>query len=226
MLALVGDVAGAQTRDDSAPLAADDSAPVVADDPAPVAAAQARVPTDDLALALERATYLFDPVVYLGASRELLTAVFEGVCAAHYLIPPEDGLDWGLGIGCLLGATTLAVMSMRQFRRPRSERVAHERLAAFRAEGPRLSEERVHHYEDWLREGAERGRRRRLVGGVYGVLNFVATVVLGVLVGRDRIPRNGGVAIASGTFAIGVLGVANFGVRSADEKAWERFLRE
>jgi len=175
-----------------------------------------------LGLALERSTYLFDPVIFLSASRELLTAVFEGVCAAHYLIPPEDGLDWGLGIGCLLGAGTLAVMSMRQFRSPRSERDARERWAAFQA-APDASPDELDRFEGMLADAARRGRRRRLIGGVYGILNFVATVVLGVLVGRDRIPRTGGIAVASGTFAIGVLGVANFGIRTADERAWHDY---
>lgn len=174
---------------------------------------------DRLELALDRAANRFDPVVYLSAQRAMLVALFEGICAFQFLVPPDDRLELGLGLGCLVGAATLTYVAWRGFRRPRSVREARERLVRFR-DARAAGAVDLDAFEAELAGAAARDLRKRRFAGVFGVLNLVATVVLSVLTARDRVDRNPTVAIATGTAAVGILGVTALFVEGASERAF------
>ncbi|MEM9072790.1 MAG: hypothetical protein AAGE52_30065 [Myxococcota bacterium] len=177
---------------------------------------------DRLEEALTRSAVRFDAVSYLSAQRSMLVALFEGVCAVGFLVPPsDDGVEVGLGVGCLLGAAVLTYRAFREFSNPRAVATARDRLARFHA--ARAAGESLEGFEEELAAGARRGLRKRRFAGVFGILNFVATVVLSALIGTDHIDRNTGAIIASGTAAVGVLGVTAFFVESPDELAWRLY---
>ena len=142
-----------------------------------------------------------------------------------FLLPPSDEtLEVVVGSGCLLGAATLAFMTYRGFARPRAGRDAQARLERFidaRERG--LTLEDVESLEADLRRGARKDRRRRWVGFVYGMLNLAATATLAGLTARDRIGRTPGTVIATGTAAVGVLGISSVFVEGSSEYAWNRF---
>ncbi|MEM7609809.1 MAG: hypothetical protein AAF411_31065, partial [Myxococcota bacterium] len=152
---------------------------------APSLLAPEEAPPTHLALeaALRLPTYDFDAVSFISSSRSLVTAVLETYCAAGLLTPDEEGaetLDIVLGVGCLLGATTLYITGIRRLVRPVEERRAIERLARFDAlvaEGA-LGDAEVRVFEGELRAAARRDRRRRIFEIVFGGANLVATALL------------------------------------------------
>ena len=175
--------------------------------------------------ALRTAAHRFDPVSYLAAQRSMLVAVFEAYCAVGFLVPPSDeSWEVAIGAGCLLGAATLAFMTYRGFARPRAGRDAQERLERFLDARERgLTAHDVDLLEADLRRGARKDRRRRWIGFAYGMLNLAATATLAGLTARDRIGRTPGTVIATGTAAVGVLGVSSVFVEGSSEHAWNRF---
>jgi len=186
----------------------------------PLAYAEVSEPAAEerLELALVRADGRFDPVRYLSVQRSLLVAIFESYCALGFLLPPsESRLEIGLGIGCLAGVLTTSIMAWRQIARPSTD--VHDRLAEFRVARAEGAEDLIPRFEAGLRAQARRDRRKRYVGGVLGILNLVATGVLATLVARGHLARNTGTAIATGTGAVAVFGLADFFVRSPSEQA-------
>ncbi|MEO0323815.1 MAG: hypothetical protein AAF447_12720 [Myxococcota bacterium] len=174
--------------------------------------------------ALARAAYRLDPPQLLAAERSLLTAVYESYCAVDLLIPRQEGyrtVDVVLGVGCALGAAALYVASIRRFRLARDAPEAMGLLRSYQAtlrQGP-LLESLLHSTETRLRDMARRGRRRRLIEGVFGIANFVASATLSGLTARDRIDREVGVVVATGTASIGVISLASWFTRSSAEQA-------
>ena len=55
------------------------------------------------------------------------------------------------------------------------------------------------------------------------MLNLAATATLAGLTARDRIGRTPGTVIATGTAAVGVLGISSVFVEGSSEYAWNRF---
>lgn len=180
---------------------------------------------DRLESALRTAAHRFDPVSYLAAQRSMLVAVFEAYCAVGFLVPPsDDNVEIAVGAGCLVGAATLAFMTYRGFARPRAGRDARERLERFidaRERG--ITGADLDSLEADLRAGARKDRRRRWIGFAYGVLNLAATATLAGLTARDRIGRTPGTVIATGTGAVGVLGISSVFLEGSSEYAWNRF---
>lgn len=178
-----------------------------------------------LSSALRTAAHRFDPVSYLAAQRSMLVAVFEAYCAVGFLLPPSDeNYEVALGAGCLIGAATLAYMTYRGFSRPRAGRDAQDRLERFiDAREGGLTEDDLDAFEGELRAGARKDRRRRWIGFVYGMLNLAATATLAGLTARDQIGRTPGTVIASGTAAVGVLGISSVFLEGSSEYAWNRF---
>jgi len=174
-----------------------------------------------LELAMRQADQQFDAVSFLGAQRSLLMGVFETYCAAELLIPPEtgfSGLEFGLGLGCLVGATTLWVMGIRRLLHPKEGEHAHERLVGYYRDR-RAGSVDLDALEADLRASARRDRRRRWVRFSLGVLELAASATLAGLTARDRIERSSGSAIAIGTAVIAVLGLAHAFLRSPAERA-------
>ncbi|MBX3246249.1 MAG: hypothetical protein KF901_03625 [Myxococcales bacterium] len=180
---------------------------------------------DRLAYSLEYAALAFDPVSFLAAQRALVVAVFEAYCAFDHLLERNPStVDLVLGVGCLVGAATLAVIAYRGFARPRGPRDARQNyddFVAARAAG--LTPTAFEASERALEAAAARDRRRRIFGGVFGALNLVATAVLIGFTARSRIDTHLGAAIATGTTAVGGLGLAAIFVRSPSERAWRRY---
>ncbi|MCA9612079.1 MAG: hypothetical protein KC586_04890, partial [Myxococcales bacterium] len=185
----------------------------------------ASLPQDDrperLELALRHAAFAFDGPSFLSAQRAALVAVFEAYCGFGNLLQNQPSrLEIGIGIGCLVGAATLTYVAFRGFVRPRGPAEAHaryERFYAARREG--LTFDELAATEAALETAARADRRRRLVGGIFGFLNFVAAGVLITLVARDSLDSRVGTSIATGTAVVGVLGVTALAIRGPSERA-------
>lgn len=177
-----------------------------------------------LEASLRVAALEFDAVSFIGAQRTLLMGVFETYCAVEFLIPPEEGfraLDFVLGIGCLIGASTLYVMGIRRLLYPKAGTEAHERLVQFYTDR-RAGSIDLDAYEDALFEAARHDRRRRWVRFSLGVLELAGAATVAGLTGRDKIDTTAGVSIAVGTTIIAILGLVNAGLRSPAERAAEQ----
>ncbi len=177
-----------------------------------------------LEASLRVAALEFDAVSFLGAQRTLLMGVFETYCAVEFLIPPEDGLralDFVLGLGCLIGASTLYVMGIRRLLYPKEGTASHERLVQFYTDR-RAGSIDLDAHEDALFEAARHDRRRRWVRFSLGVLELAAAATVAGLTGRDKIDTTAGVSIAVGTTIIAILGLVNAGLRSPAERAAEQ----
>lgn len=204
------------------------SAPVLAQEPAePTVAAEEPERSErerSLEASLRMASLDFDGVSFLGAQRSILTGIFETYCAVELLIPPEEGfrtLDFVLGLGCLLGATTSLVMGIRRLLHPTEGTRSHERLVQFYTDR-RAGDLDVDRYEEALFDAARRDRRRRWVRFSLGVLELGAAATVAGLTGRDRIDRTTGASIAIGTTIIAIMGLVNAWMRSPAERAAER----
>jgi len=202
----------------------------VADVGEPATAEVATVPPEpsrrelSLEASLRVAALEFDAVSFLGAQRTLLMGVFETYCAAEFLIPPEGGyraVDLVLGIGCLIGASTLYVMGIRRLLHPKEGTASHERLVQFYTDR-RAGSVDFDAYEEALFEAASRDRRRRWVRFSLGVLELAGAATVAGLTGRERIDRTAGASIAIGTTIIAILGLVNAGLRSPAERAAEQ----
>lgn len=185
---------------------------------------------DRLELALSESVAL-DGVRLIAATRAALTAVFETYCAAEFLIPPEGGYsteDYVLGIGCLIGATTLYVTAARQFRRVRERPEARDRFRRFRAARRALAEgdaggELLAEFEAELADAARLGRRDRWIGVGFGAFSLIGTAVLVGLGARGIIERNAAASIATGTASVGILSFATIWLESPAERASRRY---
>jgi hypothetical protein len=123
-----------------------------------------------------------------------------------------------LGVGCLIGATSLFILGARRLR-PSDEHDA--RLARFRA--ARASGFRDASPADFaaeLKRAARTGRRRRRTGIAFGFLNLGATVVLSTLASQGVIGRETGGTIAAGTTLIGLISLAALFVEGPAEEAY------
>jgi len=177
-----------------------------------------------LEASLRLASNDFDGVSFLGAQRTILMGIFETYCAVELLIPPAEGfrtLDFVLGLGCLLGASTLYVMGIRRLLSPKEGTRSHERLVQFYTDRQSGSVD-LERYEQALFEAARRDRRRRWVRFSLGVLELGAAATVAGLTGRDRIERTTGTSIAIGTTIIAIMGLVHAWMRSPAERAVER----
>ncbi len=177
-----------------------------------------------LETSLRMASLEFDGVSFIGAQRTLLMGIFETYCAVELLIPPEAGfrtLDFVLGLGCLIGASTLYVMGIRRLLRPKEGTRSHERLVQFYTDR-RAGSVDLDRYEQALFAAARRDHRRRWVRFALGVLELAAAATVAGLTARDHIDRATGTSIAMGTTIIAIMGLANAGMRSPAERAAER----
>ena len=178
-----------------------------------------------LEVALRHAAYAFDAPSFLAAQRAALVAVFEAYCGFGNVLQNErTTVELVVGIGCFVGAATLTYVAFRNFVRPSAPAAAlarYERFYGARREG--LTFEELESTELALERAARGDRRRRLVGGVLGMLNFVATAVLAGLVARDRLDSRVGTSIATGTAVVGVLGVTALTIRGPSERALHEY---
>lgn len=178
-----------------------------------------------LEVALRHAAYSFDAPSFLAAQRAALVAVFEAYCGFGNVLQNErTTVELVVGIGCFVGAATLTYVAFRNFVRPSAPAAAlarYERFYDARREG--LTFEELESTELALERAARGDRRRRLVGGVLGMLNFVATAVLAGLVARDRLDSRVGTSIATGTAVVGVLGVTALTIRGPSERALHEY---
>jgi hypothetical protein len=185
---------------------------------------QLSVREQSLETSLRMASVEFDGVSFLGAQRTILMGIFETYCAVELLIPPEEGfrtLDFVLGLGCLLGASTLYVMGIRRLLSPKEGTESHDRLVQFYTDR-REGDVDLDGYEEALFDAARRDRRRRWVRFSLGVLELGAAATVAGLTGRDRIDRTTGTSIAIGTTIIAIMGLVNAWMRSPAERAAER----
>jgi len=177
-----------------------------------------------LEASLRVAALEFDAVSFLGSQRTILMGIFETYCAVELLIPPEEGfrtLDFVLGLGCLVGASTLLVMGIRRLLYPKEGVDSHERLVQFYRDR-RAGHVELAAYEEALFDAARRDRRRRWVRFSLGVLELGAAATVAGLTGRDRIERTAGASIAIGTAIIAILGLVHAALRSPAERAAEQ----
>lgn len=201
--------------------------PALAQDGAEAAAVEETalsVREQSLETSLRMASIDFDGVSFLGAQRSILTGIFETYCAVELLIPPKEGfraVDFVLGLGCLLGASTSLVMGIRRLVSPKEGTRSHERLVQFYRDRQSGSVD-LDRYEEALFDAARRDRRRRWVRFSLGVLELGAAATVAGLTARDRIDRTSGTSIVIGTTIIAIMGLVQAAMRSSAERAAER----
>ena len=204
-------------------------APAPTEVPAP-APADAQAPAEAtpgpreaaLEQALRFSAHTFDAVSFLAAERNLITGIFESYCAARLLAPPADALDIGLGVGCLVGATTLLVLGIRGLVRPRGPEKAQDRLMRFYT-ARRDGDLDLDHFEAELAAAAVRARRRRWVTFALGVAELAATAVVATFTARGDFQRSAGTTVAVATGIIGVMGITNAFIEAPVERAWTSY---
>ncbi len=196
------------------------------------AAAQAQSPDPEaLELALRIPMERFDAIQFINAARGATTGVYEIYCGVDYLIPDPgtDGVqagDVGLGIGCLVGATALLVMTGFRIAAMSDDSEGWDRLRRFRAaRADGLTHEELHVFERELAEEASTSRLRRGFSIGLGVALVIASSIMIGLTAAGEIDGSAGTSIAVGTASMGLMSLIAAFVDTPAEAA-ERAFRE
>jgi hypothetical protein len=186
---------------------------------------------EGLELALRIPMERFDGVQFINAARGATTAVFEIYCGIGFLIPdPEDdglsGADLGLGLGCLVGATALLVMTGLRVAAMGDDSEGWDRLRRFRAAtGDGLTTSEIRAFEMELESEASAARFRRGISIALGVALVIASgLLIGFTASGDLEPTTG-TTIAAGTGVVGLASLIPAFLDSPAEAA-ERAFRE
>jgi hypothetical protein len=173
----------------------------------------------------------FDAIQFINAARGATTAVYELYCGVGMLIPdPEDdglqGEDAALGIGCLVGATTLLVMTGFRIASMGDDSDGWDRLRRFReAQEDGLSDSEVRVFEAELADEASSARLRRGLSIGLGIALVIASGILIGFTASGDLDGVTGTTIAAGTGVVGVMSLIPAFLDSPAEAA-ERAFRE
>jgi len=192
-------------------------------------AAQDSPDVEALELALKIPMERFDTIQFINAARGATTGVYEVYCGLGFLIPdPEDdgvsGVDLALGIGCLVGATTLFVMTGMRIASMGDHSDGWSRLRRFReAQADGLSQQELLVFERELADEASAARLRRGMSiGLGAALLVACGLLIGFTATGDIDPVTGTI-IAAGTGVVGVMSLIPIFLDSPAEAAERAF---
>ncbi|MBW2464113.1 MAG: hypothetical protein JRH11_20860 [Deltaproteobacteria bacterium] len=166
---------------------------------------------DALASAIKIPLTHFDSVQFINASRGAITAVYELYCAAGMFIPEPGtggltGTEIGLGIGCLVGATSLLVMTGYRIAAMADSSDGWDRLARFRlAADDGLDHREIRLFERELAEEASAARFRRGLSVGMGIALVIASGLVFGFTAAGEIEETVGATIGIGTTIVGIM---------------------
>jgi len=177
----------------------------------PTLAQQNGPDADALVSAIKLPLEHFDSIQFINASRGAITAVYELYCAAGMFIPEPGadgltGVEIGLGIGCLVGATSLLVMTGYRIAAMTDSSDGWDRLARFRrAADDGLDTREIHLFERELAIEASAARFRRGLSVGMGIALVIASGLIFGFTAAGEIEETVGATIGIGTTIVGIM---------------------